>query len=113
MMNLIEINNVKAFIQYDPDIDMFRGEFIGLNGSADFYADNINALKKEGEISLKVFMEMCKEDQVDPYKKFSGKFNVRIKPKLHEEIVAASKAQMISLNEFINEAIESKLSNES
>jgi len=55
MMNLIEINNVKAFIQYDPDIDMFRGEFIGLNGSADFYADNINALKKEGEISLKVF----------------------------------------------------------
>jgi predicted HicB family RNase H-like nuclease len=111
MMNLIEIDNVKAFIQYDPDIDMFRGEFIGLNGSADFYADNIKTLKKEGEISLKVFMEMCKEDQVEPYKKFSGKFNVRIKPKLHEKIVATSKAQMISLNEFINEAIESKLAN--
>ena len=69
MMNLIEIDNVKAFIQYDPDIDMFRGEFIGLNGSADFYADNIKRLKKEGEISLKVFMEMCKEDQLEPYKK--------------------------------------------
>jgi predicted HicB family RNase H-like nuclease len=110
-MNLIEIGNVKAFIQYDPDIDMFRGEFVGLNGSADFYADNIKTLKKEGEISLKIFMEMCKEDQVEPYKKFSGKFNVRIKPKLHEKIVATSKAQMISLNEFINDAIESKLAN--
>ena len=113
MMNLIEIDNVKAFIQYDPDIDMFRGEFIGLNGSADFYADNIKTLKREGKISLKVFMEMCKEDQVEPHKKFSGKFNVRIKPKLHEKIVATSKAQMISLNEFINEAIENKLTNTS
>ena len=110
-MNLIEINNVKAFIQYDPDIDMFRGEFIGLNGSADFYADNIKALKKEGELSLKIFIEMCQEDQVEPYKKFSGKFNIRIKPKLHEKIVAISKAQMISLNEFINDAIENKLAN--
>ena len=54
---------------------------------------------------------MCKEAQVEPYKKFSGKFNVRIKPKLHEKIVATSKAQMISLNEFINDAIESKLAN--
>ena len=110
MMNLIKINNVKAFIQYDPDIDMFRGEFIGLNGSADFYADNIKALKKEGEISLKVFLDMCDEDNVEPYKKFSGKFNVRIDPKLHEKVVITSKAQMISLNEFINEAISSKLS---
>ncbi|MCU7836960.1 MAG: toxin-antitoxin system HicB family antitoxin [gamma proteobacterium symbiont of Taylorina sp.] len=38
-------------------------------------------------------------------------FSIRIKPKLHEKIVATSKAQMISLNEFINEAIESKLKN--
>ena len=113
MMNLIEINDVKAFIQYDPDIDMFRGEFIGLNGGADFYADNIKTLKEEGKISLKVFMQMCKEDQVEPYKKFSGKFNIRIKPKLHEKIVASSKAQMISLNEFVNDAIESKLANAS
>ena len=113
MMNLIEINGIKAFIQYDPDIDMFRGEFIGLNGSADFYADNIKELKKEGEISLKVFLEMCKEDKVAPYKKFSGKFNVRIDPKLHEKLVATSKAQMISLNEFVNEAIENKLENAS
>lgn len=34
---------------------MFRGEFVGLNGGADFYAKDIDSLHKEGEISLKVF----------------------------------------------------------
>ena len=36
MMNIMEINGYRAVVQYDPEIDMFRGEFIGLNGGADF-----------------------------------------------------------------------------
>ncbi len=62
------IEGYRAIIQYDPDIEMFRGEFIGLNGSADFYAKDINGLHKEGKISLKVFLNMCKEDCVEPRK---------------------------------------------
>ena len=62
MNNLMNINNVKAKVAYDADIEMFRGEFIGLNGGADFYAKDIDGLKIEGAISLKVFLDMCKED---------------------------------------------------
>ncbi len=29
MRNVIEINGVKAVITYDPEISMFRGEFVG------------------------------------------------------------------------------------
>jgi len=32
MINQMTINGVKAIISYDSDIDLFRGEFIGLNG---------------------------------------------------------------------------------
>ena len=38
MMNVMEINGVKAVITFDPEINMFRGEFVGLNGGADFYS---------------------------------------------------------------------------
>ncbi len=65
MMDILEIDGYRAVIQYDPDIDMFRGEFVGLNGGADFYAKDIDNLRKEGEISLKVFLEMCREDGVE------------------------------------------------
>ena len=35
-MNMMEINGFNAVIKYDPEIEMFRGEFVGLNGGADF-----------------------------------------------------------------------------
>ena len=37
-MNTMTIDGYQATIAYDEEIDMFRGEFIGLNGGADFYA---------------------------------------------------------------------------
>ena len=79
----MEIDGYKAVIQFHPDIDMFRGEFIGLNGGADFYARDIAGLRKEGAASLKVFLEMCEEDGVEPRRWYSGKFNLRISPELH------------------------------
>ena len=69
-MNLMKINNINAVIQYDPEIEMFRGEFVELNGGADFYAKDIESLKKEGAISLKVFLDACKKRNIEPKKKF-------------------------------------------
>jgi hypothetical protein len=43
-----------AVINYDPEIEMFRGEFINLNGGADFYVSDISGLHKEGQLSLNI-----------------------------------------------------------
>jgi len=40
---------------------VLRGEFIGLNGGADFYADNVADLHREGMTSLQTFLEVCRE----------------------------------------------------
>ena len=57
-MNTMTINDYQAVIAFDPDIQLFRGEFVGLNGVADFYAADVAGLKREGEISLRVFLEV-------------------------------------------------------
>jgi predicted HicB family RNase H-like nuclease len=65
----------QAVIAFDPEIQMFRGEFVRLNGGADFYAKDVKGLQSEGPISLKVFLEACAQDGVETRKKFSGKFS--------------------------------------
>ena len=41
-MNTLRINGYNTVVAYDEEIDMFRGEFVGLNGGADFYASDIS-----------------------------------------------------------------------
>jgi predicted HicB family RNase H-like nuclease len=66
MMNTMEINGHQAVIAFDPEIDLFRGEFVGLNGGADFYASDVAGLRREGAVSLTVFLKTCSEKGIDP-----------------------------------------------
>jgi len=104
-MNILEIDGHKATIKYDPEIDMFRGEFIGLNGGADFYATTINELKKEARDSLQVFLDTCRKEAIQPYKKYSGKFNLRVPPALHAEIAIKAASEGKSLNQCVAEIL--------
>jgi predicted HicB family RNase H-like nuclease len=105
MINTMEINGYKAVIHYDPDIGMFRGEFMGLNGGADFYATTVEGLQEEGSKSLKIFLEMCAEDGVNPRREFTGRFNLRIPPNLHERIAILAQASGKSINAWMTEAL--------
>jgi len=105
MKNVVEIDGHKAVISFDPDIGMFRGEFLGLSGGADFYATDVEGLLHEGRMSLKVYLQACEERGITPYKRFSGRFNVRISPDLHADIVSAAEASGMSLNQWVEKAL--------
>ena len=97
MKSIMEFkDNYKAVIAYDPEIEMFRGEFIGLNGGADFYAKDAEGLKREGEKSLEVFLQMCREDGVTP-RKAQGKFALRLDPEIYQAATIAAMANGMSL----------------
>ncbi|KAA9129688.1 type II toxin-antitoxin system HicB family antitoxin [Marinihelvus fidelis] len=65
-MNAMELDGLKAKIQYDAELGQFRGEILGLNGSADFYGNSQEALRREFRHSLEVFKEVCRENNIPP-----------------------------------------------
>ncbi len=71
-MNMMEVGGYKAKTEYDPELDQFRGEILGLNGSADFYGKTPASLRKEFKNSLKVFLEVCEEKGIEPTEKLFG-----------------------------------------
>ncbi|HWU63497.1 MAG TPA: type II toxin-antitoxin system HicB family antitoxin [Ensifer sp.] len=106
MNNVLEIDGYKAIVTFDPEIDLLRGEFINLNGGADFYASSIEALREEGRRSLEVFLEMCREKGVEPKRAYSGRFNLRLDPEVHAAAAVAAAAEHKSLNEWVADTIE-------
>jgi len=108
-MNVMTVDGYRAKIEYDEELDLFRGEILGLNGGADFYGKNPKELRNEFKKSLHVFLEVCKEKGLEPRRNFSGKFNLRISPELHEKLAIEAQAQGKSINTLAQEALQERM----
>ena len=108
-MNLMTVDGYQAKIEYDEELDLFRGEILGLSGGADFYGKNPKELRTEFKKSLQVFLEVCKEKSIEPRRQFSGKFNLRISPELHERLAIEAQAQGKSINTLAQEALTERV----
>ena len=108
-MNLMTVDGYTAKIEYDEELDLFRGEILGLNGGADFYGKNPKELRAEFSKSLQVFLEVCAEKGIEPRRSFSGKFNLRIPPELHEQLAIAAQAEGKSINLLAQEALRMRV----
>ncbi len=89
---------------------MFRGEILGLNGGADFYGRTPEELRIEFRKSLAVFLEVCREKGIEPRRRYSGRFNLRIPPELHERLALVAQAEGKSLNVLAQEALQKVVS---
>ncbi len=106
MKNVMEFDGgYKAVIAYDPEIEMFRGEFAELNGGADFYAADLEGLRREGVESLHIFLEECEQHGVSPRKERKGNFALRLDPETYRKASIAAAARGVSLNSFISAAV--------
>lgn len=105
-MNIMKVDHYHARIEYDEELDIFRGEILGLNGGADFYGKNPRELRAEFKKSLQVFLQVCREKGLEPRRSFSGKFNLRIPPELHERLAIEAQAQGKSINTLALEALQ-------
>lgn len=106
MNNVMTFDGQKAVIVFDPEIGMFRGEFTGLSGGADFYAEDVAGLRREGATSLRVYLDACAKDGIEPLAKASGALNLRVPPELHRAATLAAKASGKSLNQWASEVLK-------
>ena len=108
-MNMMSLDGYEAKIEYDAELDLFRGEVLGLSGGADFYGKNPKELRSEFKKSLYVFLEVCREKGIEPRRNYSGKFNLRISPDLHERLAIVAQAEGKSINTVAQEALQQRV----
>ena len=105
----MKVHGYKARIEYDAELDMFRGQILGLNGGADFWGKNPKELRAGFRKSLHVFLDVCREKGIEPRRSYSGKFNLRISPDLHEKLAIVAQAEGKSINAVAQEALRDRM----
>ena len=108
-MNMMSLEGYEAKIEYDAELDLFCGEVLGLSGGADFYGKNPKELRSEFKKSLHIFLEVCREKGIEPRRNYSGKFNLRISPDLHERLAIVAQAEGKSINTVAQEALQQRV----
>jgi predicted HicB family RNase H-like nuclease len=96
-------------VTYDSENRIFHGEVLALRDVITFQGTSVETLEQAFRDSIDDYLNWCEKDGVSPEKPYSGTFNVRIKPELHQRAAVAARARKMSLNRFIEKAIEDEV----
>lgn len=85
-MNTLTYKGYQGRFEYDSNADIFHGEVLHLNDVVTFQGRSIDELKQTLADSVEDYLALCSEVGKEPEKPFSGRFNIRISPELHQKI---------------------------
>lgn len=96
----------EAVIEYDEIDRLFFGRVINTRDIISFDGTTVDELQQSFEAVIDEYLEDCQREGKEPDKAFSGQFNLRISPELHRKISIEAKKRNISLNSFVEQALE-------
>ena len=110
MANTLKYRGYHGQIEFSAEDNLFVGHVIGIQDSLNFHGSSIDEITVSFHDCIDGYLEMCKTFGREPDQEYKGSFNVRISPPLHRSAAIQAEAEGKSLNQFIQEAIEEKLS---
>jgi len=109
---MLKYKNFLGKVTYDDDAKILHGEVIGLNDVITFQAKDTNTIEKEFKASINDYLAFCKEEGREPQKSVSGETRIRMGEERHLLVSKVSQAKDISMNDWLNEAIDEKIEKE-
>jgi predicted HicB family RNase H-like nuclease len=96
----------------EPDIDsgVLFGRVIGIRDVITFQGDTVPELLKAFRDSVDDYLAFCKERGESPEKPYSGKFVLRLDPRLHRKLAIAAEARDVSLNDLVKSTLRRTMS---
>ena len=107
--DFLEYKGFIGSVHFSTDDEVFFGRIEGLPDLVSFEGSTVKELKKAFEEAVSDYIEICKQQNKPVMKTLKGSFNVRINPDLHRKAYNASLVKGISLNQFVQKAIENQL----
>src|SRR5690554_1160218 len=106
----MKYKNYEAAIKYSDEDETFIGEVVSTYDILVFDGATVEEVKESFYAVVDEYIEDCEKEGKEPQKPFSGKFMTRINPSLHQRVFIKAKKSGVSMNKFVEEALEDKVS---
>ena len=100
-------------VHFNADDEVFFGKIEGVEDLITFEGNSVLEVKGAFEEAVNDYIELCKEKGKKLEKSYKGSFNIRIAPEIHKKAKRLALMKGISLNQFIQKAVEEEVIRES
>ncbi len=111
MNDVIKHKDFIGSVHFASEDNIFYGKIEGINDLVTFEGTSVKEIKEAFIKAADDYIEICKATGKKIFKSYKGSFNIRISPELHRKAVNESIIKGISLNQFVQKAIEDELAN--
>jgi len=112
MKDVLKYKDFIGSVHFSAEEQVFFGKIEGVTDLVTFEGTTVDELQQAFFEAVEDYLELCKEAGKQPFKSYKGNFNVRISPELHKKVVRKAILQGLSLNQFIQKAIEREVKRE-
>jgi predicted HicB family RNase H-like nuclease len=102
---MMEYKGYLGTVEYDAEAKLFHGDVINMRDVITFQGTTVTEIEKAFKDSIEDYLAWCTEENVEPERPYSGKFNLRLPPELHKEVAIKARKLNISINSFVEKAI--------
>ncbi len=104
---MMEYKGYVGHVEFDDTAETFHGEVANLRDVITFEGRSVDELRRAFHDSIDDYLAWCAERGKEPDKPFSGKFVVRVDPKVHRSISTAARSAGKSLNAWVADNLAS------
>lgn len=109
MKNVLTHKGYTGSVEFSLEDECLHGKILFVNDVVTYEAETLPQLLAEFVAAVDDYLETCAQLGKNPDKPYSGTFNVRIGPEMHQDVAKASFYAGIALNEFVRQALKEKL----
>lgn len=104
-MKALTYKGFSAKVEYSDEDACYVGHINGISDIIGFHGENEEELRENFQDTIDNYLECCADMGKEPQKQCSGKILLRLPPEIHARAIALAKAQGVSLNKFLANAV--------
>jgi predicted HicB family RNase H-like nuclease len=103
--NHFEYKGYLGSAEIDTQNNLLYGKLLFISDLISYTASSAEELKKNFELAVDDYLEVCAEVGDQPDQPCKGSFNIRVGPDLHRKLNLNARAEGIGLNEYICQSL--------